>query len=57
MNQWRQETHIVNLCMMLKYEAVSCDILGEEYTDIAEKLMPVLKAYNGTPVGLFTGDE
>ncbi|MBQ3506985.1 MAG: glycoside hydrolase family 127 protein, partial [Clostridia bacterium] len=46
-----------NLGMMLKYEAVSCDVLGEAYTDIAEKLMTILKAYNGTPVGLFTGDE
>ena len=57
LNRWTFDTHIVNLGMMLKYEAVSCDILGEEYTDIAEKLMTVLKAYNGTPVGLFTGDE
>ena len=57
LNRWTFETHIVNLGMMLKYEAVSCDVLGEEYTDIAEKLITILKAYNGTPVGLFTGDE
>ena len=57
LNRWTFETHIVNLGMMLKYEAVSCDVLGEAYTDIAEKLMTILKAYNGTPVGLFTGDE
>ena len=43
--------------MMLKSEAVSCGILGEEYTDNAEKLHEILKDYNGTPVGLFTGDE
>ena len=57
LNRWTLDTHIVNLGMMLKHEAVSCDILGEAYTDIAEQLLTVLKAYNGTPVGLFTGDE
>ena len=57
LNTWTFYTHIVNLAMMLKYEAVSCDALGEEYADRAEALSKVLKAYNGTPVGLFTGDE
>ncbi len=57
LNRWRFDTHIVNISMMLKSEAVSCGILGEEYTDNAEKLHEILKEYNGTPVGLFTGDE
>jgi len=57
LNKWQQETHIVNLCMMLKYEAVSHKLLGEDYLDRAEALMQELKRYNGTPVGLFTGDE
>ena len=57
LNRWRFDTHIVNIGMMLKSEAVSCGILGEEYTDNAEKLHKILKEYNGTPVGLFTGDE
>ena len=57
LNKWRFETHIVNIGMMLKSEAVSCEILGEEYTDNAEMLHGVLEEYNGTPVGLFTGDE
>lgn len=57
LNRWRFDTHIVNLGMMLKSEAVSCDILNEDYTDNAEKLHEILKKYNGTPVGLFTGDE
>ena len=56
-NRWRLETHIVNLVMMLKSEAVSCDLLGEEYTDLAEELREVLAQYNGTPVETFTGDE
>ena len=57
LNRWRFDTHIVNIAMMLKSEAVSCGILGEEYTDNAEKLYEILREYNGTPVGLFTGDE
>lgn len=57
LNKWTFDTHIVNLAMMLKYEAVSCDVLGEKYTDKAEELVGVLKKYNGTPVELFTGDE
>ena len=57
LNRWRFDTHIVNLGMMLKSEAVSCEILGEEYKDNAEKLYGILDKFNGTPVGLFTGDE
>ncbi len=57
LNKWRHETHIVNIAMMLKQEAVSCDILKEEYTDLGERLYTVLEKYNGTPLGLFTGDE
>ncbi len=57
MNCWQWETHIVNMGMMLKYKAVSHELLGEEYTDDAEELRTILDQYNGTPVGLFTGDE
>ena len=57
LNVWQWETHIVNLAMMFKYEAVSHEILGDEYTDAAQKLYDILKEYNGTPVELFTGDE
>lgn len=56
-NQWTFETHIVNLGMMLKAEAVSCGLLGNGYADEAEALRTILDEYNGTPVGLFTGDE
>lgn len=57
LNNWTLDTHIVNLCMMLKSEAISYDLLGEEYKDLAEKLYKVLKKYNGTAVETFTGDE
>ena len=57
LNRWRYETHIVGLMMMLKSEAVTYDILGEEYTDKAERLWRVLEQYNNTAIGLITGDE
>lgn len=57
LNRWRHETHIVNLMMMLKYEAVSCDLLGQDYKDNAEYLYHLLDQYNGTAAGTFTGDE
>lgn len=57
LNVWKYDTHIVNIAMCLKYEAVSCDLLGEAYFDHAEKLYELLYKYNGTPAGLFTGDE
>ena len=54
---WRMNTHIVNIAMMLKSEAVSHDLLGEEYTDNAERLRKILDKYNGTAFEGFTGDE
>ena len=57
LNKWTFYTHIVNLGMMLKTEAVSCDLLGEEYTDNAEYLRCILDKYNGTVYESFTGDE
>jgi len=57
LNKWCLETHIVNLMMMLKFEALSNTLLGEEYTNAAERLYRLLLKYNGTPVGIFTGDE
>jgi len=57
LNKWTFDTHIVNIGMMLKAEAVSCDLFGEEYTDTAEYLRSILDKYNGTVYGSFTGDE
>ena len=56
-NEWTHFTHVVNLAMMLKYEAISYELLGEEYTDAAERLLEELTAHHGTPFALFTGDE
>lgn len=57
LNRWTFDTHIVNLAMMLKQEALTCNVMGEHDSGLAERLYTVLRAYNGTPVGLFTGDE
>lgn len=57
LNEWKFNTHIVNVAMSLKYEAVTHELIGERYLDKAEELYKKLYAYNGTPVGLFTGDE
>ena len=54
---WLRKTHIVNLTMMLKSEAVSHKLLGKNYTDNAEKLRTILDKYNGTAFEGFTGDE
>ncbi len=56
-HNWLRKTHIVNIAMMLKSEAVSHELLGEEYTDNAEKLRTILDKYNGTAFEGFTGDE
>lgn len=56
-HMWLRKTHIVNITMMLKSEAISHDLLSEEYTDNAEKLRKILDKYNGTAFEGFTGDE
>lgn len=57
LNAWNFDTHLVNIAMMMKSEAVSADMLGKPYIDKAEELYNILKMYNGTPVETFTGDE
>lgn len=57
LNLARFETHIVNLTMALKAEALTSDLLGKAYTDQASAMYDILEQYNGTPVGTFTGDE
>ena len=54
---WNQDIHVVNLAMMLKSEALTGRLFGEDYTDLAEKLFSKLRKYNATVMGMFTGDE
>ena len=57
LNKWAFYTHIVNIAMMFKYEAVCSVLFGEEYMNRAEELWRILETYNGTAAGCFTGDE
>ncbi len=54
---WTFEKHIVNIGMMMKFEAVTSKLFGKGYTDIAGELWAHLDKYHGTAVGSFTGDE
>ena len=55
--RWTKHTHIVNLTMALKYEALCAAFFGEEVKGEAERMWKILDLYNGTAVGTFTGDE
>ena len=58
LNRWTQETHIVNLMMALKYEAVAAALAGAPCAGAeAESLWETLAAYNGTAAGTVSGDE
>ena len=57
MNRWTKFTHIVNLCMMFKADALYQSLTGEAIEDRAEQFWQILSRYNGTSVGTFTGDE
>ena len=57
LNKWTHETHVVNLAMMLKTEAVTKKLLSERFCGQAERLYSILMQYNGTAVDTFTGDE
>lgn len=56
-NRWVIYTHIVNLCMALKYEVVYTSLTGETCEHTSAELWDILEKYNGTAVGTFTGDE
>ena len=56
-NRWTYRTHIVNMGMMFKAEAVYADLKGRKIPGNAEKRWKVLEKYHGTVVGMFNGDE
>ncbi len=56
-DEWTLPTHIVNLAMMFKCEALTAKLLGEPYENRAEEYWQLLDRYHGTAVGCFTGDE
>ncbi|MBQ4151177.1 MAG: glycoside hydrolase family 127 protein [Clostridia bacterium] len=55
--KWTLYTHIVNLNMTFKEEAVIATLLGKKIKNKAEKFWNILDKYNGTAVATFTGDE
>lgn len=57
LNDWVLETHIVNLGMMIKDEAVYSKLFGTECGTRADMFWDFLDKYNGTVVSTFTGDE
>ncbi len=57
LNKWTFDTHIVNICMALKGEALYSSLFNNADTSEVDYLLSVLQEYNSTPVGIFTGDE
>lgn len=56
-NRWDFRIHIVNIAMMFKYEAMSADLLGDDYKKLADKLYEFLYRNHGNVTGFLTGDE
>ncbi|MBE6686583.1 MAG: hypothetical protein E7591_05055 [Ruminococcaceae bacterium] len=60
---WRLHTHVVNLAMALKSDALAARFLNDEYDqnidpdEFAEHMLSTLHKYHGTCYGYFTGDE
>ncbi len=55
--EWTQQTHIVNLMMALKSEAVFSFVSGEDAGAFAEEMFRTLREYHGSPLGYINGDE
>lgn len=55
--KWTHETHIVNINMMLKSEALFSRITGEDPDRFALKAVQILDRYHSMAAGSFTGDE
>ncbi len=56
--QWQWNTHVVNLAMSLKSDALWQKRIGGAVSDTASRrLYETLMRYHGLPMGHFTGDE
>ena len=55
--EWTLETHVVNIAMALKSEAVYCELTGKKRSGLAERMLQKLTERHGTAYGHFTGDE
>ena len=54
---WTFDTHVVNMAMCLKQEALMSRLTGGDPDAFALKAHELLKQYHGMAVGHFTGDE
>ncbi len=54
---WKQQTHIVNLMMALKSEAVFSGLSGDDPNAFAKRMYETLLAHHGSPLGHIQGDE
>jgi hypothetical protein len=54
---WNFLTHVVNLSMCLKSEALYSSFIGKESNDFARLALNTLLRDHGMPIGHFTGDE
>ena len=55
--EWTYCTHVVNLAMALKQDALMTRIYGGDPDAFAEKMLETLFKYHGMAAGHFTGDE
>lgn len=56
-NKWNYYTHVVNLMMAIKSEAIFSPVSGENTNDFAEEMLKILSTDHGTAVGHISGDE
>jgi hypothetical protein len=55
--RWTQLTHVVNLAMCLKSEAVFSNLIGQEPDEFAEQALELLLRDHGMAIDHFSGDE
>ncbi|MGI5959195.1 MAG: beta-L-arabinofuranosidase domain-containing protein [Massiliimalia sp.] len=55
--RWTHLTHVVNLAMMLKSQALMSRLTGENPEEFAMEALELLESLHGMAVGHFTGDE
>lgn len=55
--EWTYQTHIVNLMMALKSEALFSNVSGQNSNSFAHKMFDILQQYHGSPLGFINGDE
>ena len=56
-DRWNYITHVVNLAMSLKADAVNAAFWGKQPGVFAENALDILMRDHGMPIGHFTGDE